>query len=162
MLAKDYRFSVYITLSDDCAVEALKKSSGGAVTVFMGQGKSAFTVSFTEEENALPQNADELAQENLPDGSRKLYFMSDALVSDSVELYEKTQFGIVKTKDYRAFGMEYQDNAEGKKVGAFKKEEKLYKLVAAGSILITKNVKEVTALFDNPNAKKIGWNHILT
>ncbi len=163
VLAKGYRFSVYINLSDDAAsvIEALKQSAGGTVTVFMGQSKSAFTVSFTEEENALPKNADELVQEKLPEGHRKLYFMSDALVSDSIELYGKTQFGVVKTKDYRAFGMTYQNNAEGWKVGAFQKEEELYKLIAAGSILITANVKEVMALFENPNAKKIGWNQIL-
>ena len=161
VLAKDYRFSVYLELSDDHAVESLKKSEGGAVTVFMGQSKSAFMVSFTEEANALPKNADELVQGNLPEGCRKLYFMSDALVSDSIGLYEKTLFGIVKTKDYRAFGMTYQNDDKGQKVGAFQKEETLYKLIEAGSILITENVNEVTALFKNPNAEKIGWNQIL-
>lgn len=161
MLAKGYRFSVYLTLSDDDAVKALKDSAGGAVTVFMGQGKSAFIVTFAEEANALPTNADELAQENLPDGCRKLYFMSDALVSDSVELYGKTLFGVVKTKDYRAFGMTYHDDEEKNKVGSFQKEDTLYKLIAAGSVLITKNAEDVTKLFENPNAKNIGWNQIL-
>lgn len=167
-------FSVYLTLSDEEAVDALKQSAQGAVSVFMGQGKSAFIVSFEEQKNPMePENPMEpdkngktkfsaFLGRKLPEGivGEALYFASDAIVADSRALYEKTLFSIVKTKDYRAFGIAYGD-AEGGKRGSFQKKGTLYRMIAAGSILITSDVPAVMALFENPNAKKIGLNQIV-
>lgn len=159
MLQKGYSFSVYLELSDDGAVDQL----GHAVSVFMGQGKSVFTVSFTEEEAPKDESfTTALVKRALPEHieGEVLYFVSDAVIAKSGALYDKTLFSVVKTKDYRAFGITYTDAERGKR-GGFRKEETLYKLIAAGSILITANADAVLALFENPNAKKIGLNHIV-
>lgn len=160
MLAKDYCFSVYLTLSDDGAVDALKQTAGGAVSVFMGQGKSAFLVSFTEQEYTAEAKISDLLKREMPENGKILYFASDAVLPDSIALYEKTLFSVVKTKDYRAFGITYKD-ADGRKRGGFQKKDTLYKLISAGSVLVVTDVNAALALFENPNAKKIGLNQIV-
>ena len=160
MLAKDYYFSVYLTISDDSAVEVLKQSEGGAVSVFMGQGKSAFLVSFTEQEYSAEVKISAFLKRKMPENGKILYFANDAVISDSKSLYEKTLFSVVKTKDYRAFSIAYKD-ADGRKCGGFQKQNTLYKLIAAGSVLVVTDVEDTLALFENPNAKKIGLNQIV-
>lgn len=160
MLAKDYFFSVYLTVSDDSAVDVLKQASDGAISVFMGQGKSAFLVSFTEQENTFQPKISAILKSDLPADGKMLYFMSDAVLEDSRRLYAKTLFSVVKTKDYRAFGIAYKDSEKGK-LGSFQKKGTLYKLIAAGSVLIVANTEDVMELFKNPNAEKIGLNQIV-
>lgn len=160
MLKKDYSFSVYLTLSDETVLDTLQKSAGGSVSVFMGQGKSAFLVSFTEEADTLQTKISAMLKRNLPVTGEILYFMGDSVLSSSRALYEKTVFSVVKTKNYRAFGIAYQDSEKGK-LGRFQKKETLYQLISAGSIVITSDTDGVLALFENPNAKKIGLNQII-
>lgn len=161
-------FSVYLNLWDEDAVDTLKRSTEGAISVFMGQGKSAFLVSFTEQKN--PMNPDKngktifasFLERALPEGvvGEALYFASDAVITNSAALYENTLFSVVKTKDYRTFGITYCDTESGKR-GSFQKKSTLFKLIQAGSILITPNASAVLKLFENPNAKKIGMNQIV-
>lgn len=160
MLGKGYSFSVYLTLSDNGAVEILKKSDGGAVSVFMGQGKSAFLVSFTEEANTVQKKISAILTQKLPLGGQKLYFWGDAMLGSSTALYEKTSFSVIKTKDYRSFGITYKNSEKGK-VGRFQKKDTLCKWIAAGSVLIVPCADEILKLFENPNAKKIGLNQIV-
>ena len=160
VLAKGYSFSAYLTLSDDGAVEALKRSSNGAISVFMGQGKSAFLVSFTEEENNVATKISAFLQRSLPVPGEAVYFMSDTVIPCASALYEKTLFSVIKTKDYRAFGIAYADAESGKR-GSFQKKNTLYKLIEAGSILIATSANDIFALPENPNAQKIGLNQIV-
>ena len=160
VLDQDYVFSVYLSLSDENAVDALKQSSNGAVSVFMGQGKSAFLVSFTEEENTVNTKISTILHRNLPVSGEAFYFMSDTVLPSAGVLYKKTLFSVIKTKDYRAFGIAYADSEHGKS-GGFQKKDSLYKLIAAGSILITPSADDVLALVKNPNAEKIGLNQIV-
>jgi hypothetical protein len=90
----------------------------------------------------------------------KLYFLSDAVVENSRELYAKTLFSVVNTKDYRAFGITYKDSGKGK-AGSFQKKGTLYKMISAGSVLIVSDTDEVMKLFNNHNAEKIGLNQIV-
>ena len=160
ILARDYCFSVYLTISDDCAVDELEQASNGTISVFMGQGKSAFLVSFTEQNNTFQTKISAILKRALPVDGKMLYFMSDSVLEDSCALYAKTLFGVVKTKDYRAFGIAYKDSEKGK-LGSFQKKSTLYKLIAAGSVLIVPNAEDVVGLFKNPNAEKIGLNQIV-
>jgi len=161
MLKKNYSFSVYLTLTDDGAVDALRRAEGGAVSVFMGQGKSAFLVSFTEEENETEPKISSLLQRKLPICGNLIYFMGDTVLSDAGTLYEKTLFSALKTKDYRAFGIVYEDGAGKEKIGKFQKKEILYKLIAAGSVVIASDAEDVLRLTENPNAQKIGLNQVI-
>lgn len=154
-----YCFSVYLTLSDDGAVDALKIFSNGAICVFMGQEKATFLVSFTEEENTIKEKVSAFLSRNLPIDGKVLYFMSDTVLPSSSALYEKTLFSVIKTKDYRAFGMSYTDSENAKR-GSLKKDNRLYKMIAAGSIIITNSATDILSLADNPNAQKIGLNQI--
>ena len=160
VLKDGFCFSVYLTLSDDCAVNALKQSANGSISVFMGQGKSAFLVSFTEENDTMRAKISALLQRALPVEGEALYFLGDTLIPASSELYEKTLFGAIKTKDYRAFGISYVNSEYGKR-GGFRKENTLYKLITPGSFLITPVADKVLKLINNPNAQKIGLNQIV-
>lgn len=159
-LKNGYCFSTYLTLSDDGAVDALKSSSSGTISVFMGQGKSVFLVSFTEEENTVQAKASAMLKRKLPLDGEALYFMGDTVIPQSSALYEKTVFSVIKTKDYRAFRIAYENSENGKR-GSFRKESTLYKMIAAGSILITPSANDVLNLIKNPNAQKIGLNQIV-
>lgn len=161
MLKKGYSFSVYLTLTDENAVDALKKEYHGAVSVFMGQGKSAFLVSFTEDENTVTEQLRVYLKRNIPQNGKVLYFLSDAVLSDSTALYESTLFAAVKTKDHRAFHIEYEDVNNKQKIGRVGKRDILYQLISAGSVLIVSDTDRTVSLFQNANAQKIGLNQIV-
>lgn len=175
-LKNGYAFALYAEI-----VGKMQNSS-----VFLGQGKSAFSVTFQEQIGDVdPQIGDVDPIEKfkktvkrklrLPEKTGEkgvaaksfLYFLSDAIVPQN--LYENTLFAIVKTKEYRAFTTVVDKDGRVRVT----KGEKLHHLVKAGSILIVpgdcfsdkaQGECEKPSKLDelkNPYAETIGMNTVI-
>ncbi len=132
-------FAFYITLDDSAKVPENK------VNVFMGQGKSLFTVEFSSEENTV---SDSISKHL---GKGVVYCFGDTLVDSSI--YNSSKFAIVKTRDYRAY-------LTGEK-GNVVKGSRLYKLIKAGSIFIADDFIALENSIKNQNCRQAGFNIIV-
>ncbi len=142
MLKGNFAFAVYAELD----LDSLPMSA----CVFLGQGKSAFTVTFTEEENNLEGRVEEFLSKDIDKRADAsfIYCLGDAFVSDFDN--ESVLFCAIDTKDYRAF--------KTRERGRIEKGGTLYRLIKAGGIIITDNPKEWVAKNMKENANKIGFN----
>ena len=68
------------------------------------------------------------------------------------DIYKEVLFAVTKTRDYRGFSTNY---------GKVKKEAVVYKTICAGSIFIPEKDKDVMRFFDNPDARKAGYNTVV-
>ncbi len=139
MLKGDFSFAVYAELD---AEEPQPQC------VFLGQGKSAFMVTFEKEANGLEEKVKAFLERYKHSDEQLIYCFGDTYVSDFAD--NEVLFCAVDTRDYRSF------TTEGK--GQFKKDDKLYKLLKAGSIVITKNASEWVSKNTDENAQNIGFN----
>lgn len=137
----DFAFGAYVTLDDGIApIDSI---------VYMGQGKSLFTVTFKKvSDNADKDFVDEVAKILRDD---VIYCLSDMFVQS--DIYKETMFAVTDTKDYRA----YTTNG-----GKISKSSKLYKLVKAGSILIPKAESSLKTKIKNKSVEIIGYNKVVT
>ena len=121
-------------------------------TVFLGQGKSAFSVKFTKKENDLEEKLQGLFNEN----SREIAIaLSDTYVSK--EIYDFCLFSNIKTKEFRNF----RTNSEAKSFyDRFKKSPCLKHLAEAGSMFIVKDKENFEKLINNENCQQIGLNKV--
>jgi len=126
-------FAVYAELADD-----IVPSDG---IVYMGQGKSAFSVSFTEQKNKLVSDIQKYLREDV------VYVAGDTFASASI--YDDVFFAVTKTKTYRHF-YKYKNKVS--------KGDKLYNIIQAGSILIPYNKKDFLKKLENTALKKAGHN----
>ena len=136
MLHKGYSFGVYIELED-----GLDVNNG---IVFLGQGKSAFALEFTEEDNTLT----EAVERYLPEGVA--YCCGDVFVGP--EIYENSKFSVTDTKTYRAY------SRQGTRV---RKDSVLYRVITAGSIFIPIDKEAFVTSIKKDNLNIIGYNEII-
>ncbi len=136
-LCDGFSFGVYVTLAEDL----LPKDD----ILFLGQNKSAFSVTFKEEENNLEERLRPWLCENV------VYALGDMFADRSI--YEKSLFSVTKIKTYRIFS---RDN---KRVY---KSNTLYKLIRAGSVFIPENKEDFLACARNENTEAIGYNRFVT
>lgn len=137
ILDAQYAFGVYLSLEDDLIPHD--------DVVFLGQGKSAFSVQFTPEENSIDARMKSYLREDV------IYCAGDVFADATV--YDKSLFAVTKNKTYRV----YQNNS-----GRVKKDSVLYRLLAAGSIFIPQNKDEFLATVRNENVNQIGFNEFIT
>lgn len=161
MLKDGFAFTVYAELDIEDSNEIVSKPQ----CVFLGQGKSAFCVKFEEEKNELTDSVEAFIKkhsrtENDTDKERILctfiYCLSDTFVSAFNT--ENILFCSIDTKDYRTFKTKLRDKDDFK----FTKVEKgssLYRLLKAGSIIITTDKSDLN--LTNENANQIGFNSII-
>lgn len=144
MLRKGFTFAVYAELDIDYFPQS--------DCVFLGQGKSAFTVTFTEEKNNLDKSVKGIldSYERNTDGQSYpfIYCLSDCFISDFDN--ENVLFCAIDTKDYRAF--------KTRERGRIEKGGTLYRLLKAGSMIITENPDEWVNKNKEANAENIGFN----
>ena len=142
MLKKNFSFAVYADIDIDNAPKA--------TSVFLGQGKSAFIVNFTEESNDLQNRVKEfLSRKEYQRAAYPfIYCLSDVFVGDFDN--EKVLFCAIDTKDYRAF--------KTREMGRIEKGGTLYRLLKAGSIIIPENPDEWANKNKKSNAENIGFN----
>lgn len=139
MLKDGCYFAFYITLDDSAKVPENK------VNVFMGQGKSFFTVEFLPEVNTV---SDSISKHL---GKGVVYCFGDTLADSSI--YNSSKFAIVKTRDYRAY-------LTGEK-GNVVKGSRLYKLIKAGSVFIADDYSTLEKSIENLNCRQAGFNIIV-
>lgn len=142
MLENDFSFAVYAELDT--------KNIPSSQCVFLGQGKSAFTVTFTEEENNLQSRVKDFLSKEVykRSGEPFIYCLGDSFVSNFDN--QIVLFCAIDTKDYRAF--------KTREKGRIEKGETLYRLLKAGSIIISEKNDEWVDKNKKSNAEKIGFN----
>lgn len=147
MLRKGFAFAVYAELEKD----AVPKTE----CVFLGQGKSAFTLTFEKvDKNDLKENCEAFLNQYTRFGDadyQLVYCLGDCFVSDFDNC--NVSFCAIDTKDYRAF------KTVG--IGQVKKEGTLYRLLKAGSIIVSKDANGWTVKNKKENANNIGFNNFV-
>jgi len=138
-LKDGFIFAFYVTLNNTNKPQNTQ--------VFLGQGKSLFTVEFTKAENTLSQEIAGILPENI------CYCLSDVYTTS--EIYNSCLFSVTQTKDYRS----YITKAEGK----IEKGSVLYKLIKAGSVFIVSDKEKFNKQInkDKAHCQKIGWNILI-
>ena len=142
-LKEGFAFGAYIRLLDGVTPPS------GISVVYLGQGKSLFTVQFTPVEDGEEQALERKIAERLD--HRVVYCMSDMFLQS--DIYAKTRFAVTETKDYRAYTTDAQ--------GHVSKDTKLYKLIRAGSVFVPMNQEEFLGLLDNAQVRVIGYNTVV-
>ena len=135
-LKDGFIFAFYVTLSDESYLTRRKTQ------VFLGQGKSLFTLEFIGQEDTLKKEVAEILPENICYCIGDVYTMS--------EIYNCCAFSITRTRDYRR----YITGENGK----IQKGSVLYKLIKAGSVFIVSNKENFNEQIEKANCQKIGWN----
>ena len=147
-LQDGFAFSVYVTLRDDVTLPS-------STVVFMGQGRTAFTVRFAEEEDSIN---DALAELIYPD---TVYLRGDS--SLTADIYAHCFFTALAMRDHRAYSVSLK--------GKVSKGANVYHLISAGSIFKSSDAAALKACIESdsgadtePNAPctanltKIGMN----
>lgn len=147
ILKNDYCFAIYLTLKDSA------KNPENSV-IYLGQNKSAFTVTVesvdeNHEKNTTDKITALLNQTAAPEGCEVYYCQSDVFAPKDV--FNESYFSVIKTKTYRSFTTIK---------GVVKKGDMLYNLIAAGSVFMIPNGKDV-AIANKTGISKAGYNKIL-
>lgn len=155
-LEKDWSFGAYVTLDTDRiagdgdAQKALSELKAGTAA-YLGQNKSAFAVRLMEEENTIGT----LMARHLQKG--RIYCFGDTLADAAV--YQGCAFAATMTRDYRAYSTSFVAKEQGAKyVGTVSKDARLYKLLAAGSVLIPREGHDLSACLRKKHCENIGFN----
>lgn len=143
-LRKGCRFACYVELKE----ELNEKCFIGK----MGRGRSTFKVYFAEEKS--DEGIDDMvsAADWKSDGAW-YYCLSDVFLTENVQYRD---FAIVETKETR--NLETRLSEKG--IRRFKKSDKLFKLIAQGSVFFVDGNEEIPVP-ENVDAEKIGYNHII-
>ncbi len=163
MLKEGFAFTVYAELEVATDNEIISRSQ----CIFLGQGKSAFSVRFEKSKDELFASAESFLKSysRTNESDRKtnasysfFYCLSDTFVSSFDT--KKITFCAIDTKDYRAFRTVFKDK-EKFRFTTVKKGNELYRLLKAGSIIITKDEEDFELINRNENANRIGFNSII-
>lgn len=133
-LDKDYSFGFYLELADNAKIDESQ------TFVYLGQGKSLFSLKFEESKNDIESKIKSLI------GKNKVYCFGDTLACNYI--YKAAKFSVVDFRDYRAY--ETKSNGEVEKGG------KLYKLIKAGSVFISDDTSKIVC--ERKNCEQIGFN----
>ena len=133
-LDKEYSFGFYLELADGTPIDESQ------TFVYLGQGKSLFSLKFEEAENDIESKIKSLI------GKNKVYCFGDTLADNSI--YKMAKFAVVDFRDYRA----YATNSKGE----VEKGGTLYKLIKAGSVFISDDTSKIVC--ERKNCEQIGFN----
>lgn len=141
-LLDGFSFATYVTLSDDITPKD--------AVVFMGQGKSLFTVKFNEADDKADKELSDAIAKRLRKGV--FYCFGDAFLCMGNAIYKNASFAVTGTRDYRAY------TTRGGKVT---KGSTLYKLLSAGSIFVSEKM-DFAECFHDPTVEIVGYNTVIT
>lgn len=152
-------FGVYVKTEQDIWEDHVNKLA------YIGQGKSLFQVKFEK----IPGEVQNVAEcfdmkktfENAGiDLDQFLYFMSDSYVPDFNEKFKNLQnFSVIETVEYR--GLRTKMGKKSSYHGRFKKDEALYRMISAGSVIYTDHKEDLLKIIRQPNLQAAGYNHCL-
>ena len=141
-LKPEFSFGVYVELEDTLLPPA------GTSVVYMGQGKSLFTVSFENQADGVQEQFYAAIASKLR--GDVVYCLSDMFLHSNI--YNQTTFAITDTRDYRSY-----TTADGRVT----KGSKLYKLIRAGSIFIPKDYEEFEKSLIDESVSIVGYNQYI-
>lgn len=154
-LKKNWSFGIYLDIDDNYCEECRKEGKPiiEDASVYLGQNKAAFKVSFAEAKNDLA-SAENLIADNT------IYCISDIYASSDV--YNYSSFSITNTRDHRSLETEKAKDSNGRP--QIHKGDKLYRLISAGSVLcFNDDVKRnaITSALMNEHCQTVGMNHTI-
>ncbi len=163
-IGQPLRFAFFLSLTDDSEVLSLKLphflSKGCLVKgiVYMGLGKSAFSIKIRKKENDFWHQAVDLVKRNCPQGLIAYYTVSDTLFLEQPDL----SFAIIETGNFR-YLMTQSAKKNKKDYWGRMKRSVLHHVVKPGSMFWVEKDKEVEfkKSFDIANCKKIGMNQLI-
>jgi len=121
-------------------------------TVFLGQGRSAFSV--TAEQMKEP-DIKFFSQAS----SKKVLAISDMYIAASArQLYACCSFAVTQTKDFRVFTTNYDAKTQ---LARFDKDNKCVKLISAGSVFAVEDEETFINIINNPHAQTTGFNNYI-
>lgn len=86
--------------------------------------------------------------------------MSDSYVPDFNEKFKNLQnFSVIETVEYR--GLRTNMGKKSFYHGRFKKDEALYRMISAGSVIYTDHKEDLLKIIRQPNLQAAGYNHCL-
>lgn len=145
ILKEGFAFAVYAELDEGASVPE-------STVVYMGQGKSTFTVTFTPVEDGAKADfigrvADILRNEEV------CYCLSDVFVD--ADIYGGVKFAATELRDYRAY------TTCG---GRVSKDTTLYKLIKAGSTFLVDGDRwaEFSKRITDPTVETVGYNCVVS
>ena len=140
VLKEGFSFAAYVTLDDGILPEN--------TVVFMGQGKSLFTVQFQKVDDGAYKALEEKIRSKLSENIT--YCFSDIFIKS--DIYKNADFSITATRDYRAYI---------NKSGRISKDSTLYRLISAGSVFVSDR-PDFKDCFDDPSVEIIGYNKVIS
>lgn len=154
MLSPGWMFAAYVHVdisrveSDLEAAFAFDAMKAGSV-VYMGQGKSAFMLRLTQQNDMLKTQVSAHLHPNA------VYCMSDTLTSASVS--KDCLFAAVALHDHRDYSTTFHSE-NGKLHGRIAKREMLYRLISGGSVFIAEDPRALRDQLADPHVEKVGLN----
>ena len=153
---REYSFGIYVKIEDNKKVKTLNRLNR---IVGMGLGSSLFKVEIKEvqgeESNRLHDDlvlkVDKIF-ENHPQKEKMVYCISPCYTENLQNLLDKSQFSSIEIIANRPMSSGSIDTT-------WRKEETLYRMLDAGSVLVAEDLSQVIETFDKKGLQQIGYNH---
>ncbi|TYQ16302.1 UNVERIFIED_CONTAM: CRISPR-associated Cmr3 family protein [Acetivibrio alkalicellulosi] len=125
--------------------------------VYLGQGKSAFSVSFEERENDLDTKFASFIKTSPRINEPKAYALSDIYITSNI--YRQCLLAITKIKEFRNISTNLNEKNYYKRL---RKNDFLVKLIQAGSVFLLNDAEEFKQrIEENTHCTQIGLNKII-
>ncbi len=147
-LQEGWSFGIFLAVDDSADSDIITDK-----TVYLGQNKATFKVSWYEAENTLDSFKKQLPR-------NVLYCASDTYTTN--DIYKLTSFAVTSLRDYRSYKTVYTHG--NNKRPTIKKESTLYKLLKAGSVLCFRDetqLKKLKELIEKEHCSTVGMNTII-
>ncbi|MBS7007939.1 type III-B CRISPR module-associated Cmr3 family protein [Anaerostipes sp.] len=155
----DYSFGVFVKTEEDIWKEDESRLA------YIGQGKSLFQVHFQMISDSYENVLEHLQMKKIfkkgnVDLDHLIYFLSDSYVSNYKEKFKDLQnFSVIETVEYRGLSTNTDKMLSYNK--RFKKDEALFRMISAGSIIYTDHKKDLFKMIRQSNLQAAGYNYCL-
>ena len=152
-LADGYSFAVDAEIDESILSDNAAAVINSGTTVYLGQNKSVFSVSFSTADESIEDLVKESLKEYRHEQGSMIYVLGETMAFK--DMYEGTLWANVTVRDYRAYK---RDLSRGGKV---EKGSNLYRLIRAGSVFLAEEpdewINRLKAADGYENAEQIGY-----
>lgn len=154
-------------LNQDTAFAVMAKiegvdMAGKEMLVYMGQGKSAFTVRFQQKEDDFTGRTKDFLRRKNQSHMELVIALSDIYLREAVSRLNSCCYWVNSDlRDYREFRTNYAAKSFN---GRFQKSENLQHLIKAGSVFLVKpeEREEFIKMIEDENCRQAGFNWVVS